>query len=177
LDDSGFDITFEDGAANGDIHEYRNVASPGTGLQLTGTWQPDGRDVDPMTVMASDNRAAFLSSFNGLDPNGVWTLTAVDRSGHGLSQIQSWGIEYTAVPEPRDAAIVGAAIVLGFALLRRRFRKSDPRRIHACESVGAWLISFVEEMGRVQFIKALWVARSQLQFPAKPGQAYFPGFA
>ena len=43
--DAGFNVTFSDSAANGDINFYQNLGVPGG--QLNGLWQPDGRDIDP----------------------------------------------------------------------------------------------------------------------------------
>lgn len=48
---------------------------------MTGTWQPDGRTNSPGSVLDSQPPDAFLSSFNGLDPNGDWTLFVADVSG------------------------------------------------------------------------------------------------
>ena len=42
-DDSGFDVTFATGAANGDVHVYRGVTTPSAGSPLPGIWEPDGR--------------------------------------------------------------------------------------------------------------------------------------
>ena len=41
--DSGLDVTFQDSAANGDIHLYQNKTTPVAGSPLTGAWQPDDR--------------------------------------------------------------------------------------------------------------------------------------
>ena len=49
--DSGLDVSFDDAAANGDIHVYRAVTNPPAGTPLTGTWQPDGRLADPAVVL------------------------------------------------------------------------------------------------------------------------------
>lgn len=51
--DSGFDVTFQDGAANGNVHLYQNVTTPAAGSPLTGVWQPDGRTDDPTNVTDS----------------------------------------------------------------------------------------------------------------------------
>src|SRR5205085_10360010 len=70
--DAGFNVTLDDAAANGDIHSYQNFVVP-VG-QLTGTWAPDGRNVDPATAIDLSPRTALLSSFNGTEPNGQWVL-------------------------------------------------------------------------------------------------------
>jgi hypothetical protein len=43
---------------------------------VSGTYQPDGRTTDPLTVLDTDPRMAMLSSFTGLDANVTWTLFA-----------------------------------------------------------------------------------------------------
>src|ERR1700722_19260328 len=58
--DSGFSITLSDASAN-NIHTYQNVSNPGGGL-LTGTWAPDGRNVDPSTVLDTSPITSTLSS-------------------------------------------------------------------------------------------------------------------
>ena len=68
--DSGLSVTLSDSAAN-DIHTYRSVVSLAAGAPLTGTWQPDARITDPGSVVNTDSRSAFLSSFNGSNPNGT----------------------------------------------------------------------------------------------------------
>ena len=85
--DSGMDITLSDDAAAGDVHVYRttlfgNENTPVAGM-LTGVWAPDARITDPDVVLNTDSRSATLSSFNGLDPNGTWTLFIADASGGG----------------------------------------------------------------------------------------------
>jgi subtilisin-like proprotein convertase family protein len=100
--DSGLNVTFSDSASNGDIHLYQNVLNPG-GSALTGTWQPDGRIDDPALVKASSQRPDMLSSFNGVNPNGLWTLFVIDNSPGFNGTLESWGLSVTAnvvaVPE------------------------------------------------------------------------------
>ena len=62
----GMNITFEDSAFS-DIH----TAIPMSGGSVSGTYQPDGRNIDPHDVLNTDARTAMLSSFNGLDGNGT----------------------------------------------------------------------------------------------------------
>ena len=45
--DSGFNVTFQAGATNGDIHLYQNITTPADGSPLTGIWDVDGRTNDP----------------------------------------------------------------------------------------------------------------------------------
>ena len=79
-DDSGFNLVLSDTAAAGNIHTYRGVLTPGAGLPLTGAWQPDGRITSPASVLDTDSALAGLSSFNGMNPNGQWTLFVADLS-------------------------------------------------------------------------------------------------
>ena len=124
--DDGFNIKLDDGATgNGDVHVYRvKLGGPlPAGTQLTGSWQPDARNVLPQNVLDSDARTATLASFNGLDPNGSWTLFVADLSPGGSSTVVSWGLEVT-VPEPGTVGlmIAGGLTMLYFA--RRRLSKS-----------------------------------------------------
>ena len=102
--DLGFNVKFDDAAANGDIHTYRAklLGDPSAHLDspVTGTWQPDARAVDPSVAVDTDARTAFLSAFNGLDANGTWTLFLADLSPGGSSTLISWGLEVTGIPEP-----------------------------------------------------------------------------
>src|ERR1043166_7457109 len=52
---------------------HQAIPDNGNG-QLTGTWQADGRS-DPL----SSSRGS-LTDFNGLNPNGTWTLFFADQS-------------------------------------------------------------------------------------------------
>jgi subtilisin-like proprotein convertase family protein len=119
--DAGFNITLDD-AAGTDIHNYGGNG----GAALTGTWQPDARNVNPATVLNTDPRSAFLSAFNGLDPNGGWTLFVADVAGGDQSTLVSWELDITAVPEPTTVAlgIFGGLLALGGGLrLWRRARR------------------------------------------------------
>ena len=78
--DSGFDVTFQDSAANGDIHLYQTNTIPPAGSPLTGTWQPDDRDMDPATVLDTLPRTTALASFNGLNAAGQWTSSSPTSS-------------------------------------------------------------------------------------------------
>ena len=95
--DTGFNVTFDDAAANGDIHLYQNVITPAALSLLTGTWKPDGRNVDPNAVVDTDTRTALLSSFNTLSAKGTWTLFVQDLSSGATSTINSWGMTITGL--------------------------------------------------------------------------------
>lgn len=111
---SGMNVEFSDSYQT-DIH--LSLANP-----LTGHFAPDGRAVSPFTALDTDPRAAFLSSFNGLDVNGSWTLFFADVSPLNVSTIQSWTVNVgLSVPEPGSFALTGLAFALGFA--RRAWRR------------------------------------------------------
>jgi MYXO-CTERM domain-containing protein len=117
--DSGFNITLSD--AGPDIHTYQTVSNPGGGA-LMGTWSPDGRNVDPATVVDTDSRTALLSSFEGTNPSGQWTLFLANLDYGEQGELVSWGMSITAVPEPSSAglAVLGLGLLLGVRRFMRR---------------------------------------------------------
>lgn len=131
-DDNGLDtVTFDDSGSNGDVHTYRfqlfgdhSIAiTPGL-TPLTGTWAPDGRDVDPGSVLDGDSRTRTLGVFNGLDANGPWTLFLADMETGGTARLESWSLQITTtpVPEPHETALVLGLGLGVFAFWRRRGR-------------------------------------------------------
>lgn len=108
--DSGLDITLSDTAAN-DVHVYQSVLNP-NGL-LTGEWQADGRNIDPPLVSDSTTRSTLIEGFEGLDPNGLWTLFVSDNSALGIGTLTGWGL--TVTTERNSTAVLpdgGNTIVL-----------------------------------------------------------------
>ena len=95
--DAGLDVTFDDGAAQGDAHGYRHTITGGSQnpAPLTGAWAPDGRTTSPLTVLDTDTRPALLNSFNGLNPNGEWVLFIADLKSGDIHTLESWGLEIT----------------------------------------------------------------------------------
>ena len=108
--DSGFNVTFDDAAISGDIHRYRDLVNPAGGV-LTGIWQPDGRLTNPNSALLTDPRPALLSSFNGLDPNGAWTLFVADVSPISTGTLKTWTLDVTTTPIPEPGTI-GFGILL-----------------------------------------------------------------
>ncbi len=108
---SGMNVTFADSYLT-DIHTF--VGSP-----LNGNFAPDGRNLSPFSVLDTDPRTATLSSFNGQNAGGFWTLFLADVSPLSISTIQSWSVNITTapVPEPGSAALLGLAAL--FAVVRR----------------------------------------------------------
>lgn len=112
-------MVFDDSAAN-DFHLYQAAG----GLILGGAaWQPDGRSAPPNSVLDTSARTSLLNGFNGMNPNGSWTLFVADLSVGGQSTVTAWGLDITAVPEPGQS--LGVGMLLGSALLiRMRPRRS-----------------------------------------------------
>jgi hypothetical protein len=128
--DNGFLITFDDSPAGNDIHNYQLFSNPAGG-QLSGTWGTDGRDVDPATVLDTSPRTTSLTNFNGLDPNGAWTIFVADYSPSGTGRLLSWQLQITgetvvaAVPVPEPGTALAGLLCGGLALIRRRSRRDS----------------------------------------------------
>jgi subtilisin-like proprotein convertase family protein len=120
--DAGFNVTFSDTAANGNIHFYQNTLNPG-GSALTGTWAPDGQNINPQSSPASFPAipvpTATLSSFDGLSADGTWVFFISDLSAGGQSTLQSVGLTL-AVPEPSTLAICGLSALSLVSIQRMR---------------------------------------------------------
>ena len=114
----GWDVTFSDGAVNGDIH----TSTLSSGIQ-SGIWQPDGR------VFATDTaRTLQLGVFNGGTGNGAWRLSLADLAAGGTMRLQAWSLTLTGdnglapVPEPEEMATAFGAGLLAVAAWRGRKR-------------------------------------------------------
>ena len=121
-DNQSMFVTFSSGAVS-DFHNYR-VSVTGSnaiplGGTLTGTWQPDGRMVDPGTVLDTSPRTAGLDTYTGDAADGTWYLFAADLSTGGTHQITSWTLRLDVVPEPSSATLL-ASLVLVVAMRRSR---------------------------------------------------------
>ena len=127
--DAGFNITFNDSATNGNIHDYQTVSGY-AGLLNGGSWQPDGRNMDPQSspsLFDTTIPSAFLSSFNGSNPNGTWILFLVDLSSGGQSSVVSWGLGITTVPEPSTLSFIAMGGLGAILVVRRQRRKTYSR--------------------------------------------------
>jgi subtilisin-like proprotein convertase family protein len=146
-------VRLDDAGALGDIHTYGGGAltPPGVSPTLATSYQPDGRNVDPLTGnLSTAARTALLSSFNGLNTSGGWTLFIADVSGGDVSTLNSWTLgitEIAAVPEPASL-IEGSMAVLFLGGVIGLYRLRGPRaqrptlwaRISAWpRAVNAWL--------------------------------------
>ena len=121
--DNGMDITLADSAAR-DIHEYR-LDFPGgntnpIGAMLTGTWQADGREVNPLSALDSSLRSTNLNGLGTGSPNGTWTLFIADAKAGGTGQLTDWTVRMEGVPEPSSASM----FVLGLAAVLAKRRRS-----------------------------------------------------
>lgn len=123
--DNGLNVRFEENAINGDVHMYR-LRLAGShqiplefGEPLTSVWEPDGRHVSPELTLDTHPRTHSLDVFRGTDPNGEWTLFLADMEPGGAATLVSWGLQITAVPEPRvtGIALVGAMLL---GIVRRK---------------------------------------------------------
>lgn len=119
--DSGLNITLSDGSPN--IHLYQLDGPTFSNGQLTGTWAPDGRNIDPQSSPSTFDSASTgtdLSSFVGNTANGAWTLFVADMSSGGQATLASWGLTVVTVPEPQTWVLVAGGVGLLLALNRRR---------------------------------------------------------
>lgn len=125
--DAGMDVTLSDAAANGNIHDYQSVDNP-DGAQLTGTWAPDGRDIDPQSAPADFDSApttADLSVLNAGPADGTWTLFIANLSAGDQTTLVNWGLDITTVPAPEPAAPALAEMGLTGVLLVVLFRRRN----------------------------------------------------
>lgn len=111
---NGWDVTFADGAAAGDVH----LLNPGNGV-LTGEVAPDGR------VLPTDlARPGMLAVMNGLPGDGTWYLSVADLGVGGTMRLESWRLTLTGVvPEPKAGPVVaglGLVALAGWLRWRRR---------------------------------------------------------
>jgi hypothetical protein len=125
---AGMTVTLADGYT--DIHTVESPASDGY-------YSPDGRAIDPVTFQPNfaGGRVNF-GSFNGLNPNGTWTLFLADLSYGETSTLVSWSLDITAVPEPVNVALgifAGVFLVLTVAANR-----------HVRDRVHRWQVAAVQ---------------------------------
>ncbi len=117
---AGMNVTLSDASGfNGNIHAAGNDV-------LSGTWQPDGQAISPLSSPSSfsptGGSLTLDGTFQNLDPDGTWTLFFADVSaGGGQATLNGWSLNITTVPEPVSAALVCfAGVILLVTLLRSR---------------------------------------------------------
>ncbi len=122
----GMHVTLADGVGYSDIHL---VASPTSGS----TYAPDGRQVNPLSTPSAFNTASRVgfTAYDGMNPNGTWTIFFADLSSGAQSQLLDWSLSITSeVPEPVNVAlgVFGGIFVVVTALRNRRVRSWLHRR-------------------------------------------------
>ena len=107
---SGMSLLLDD-AAPTDVH-----TAPGA---LSGTFQPDGRFIDPDLSLDSTPRTDLLADFTTTSPKGTWRLFIADVAGGDEVTLVSWSLTLTgaSVPEPASISLLSLAALLA---LRRR---------------------------------------------------------
>lgn len=112
---SGLNVNFTSGAGD-DIH----LATGSFGLPLTGTYQADGRNIDPSSVWDTTARTALLDGFLGQPAAGEYRLFIADLSAGDVSQLTRFTLSLTGtvVPEPGSALL--ALTGFGTMILRRK---------------------------------------------------------
>jgi subtilisin-like proprotein convertase family protein len=115
--DQGFAVTFSM-AAVPDIHTYQDDSSYTGTAPITGTWAADGR-LNPGAGLTGDDRTVKLDVFQGVNPNGNWTLFLADYETSFTSTLTGVSVDITAVPEPAQTAIAFAGLLFGLVLYRR----------------------------------------------------------
>jgi len=133
--DNGLNVTFFDGtdpnATHTDIHWYQNdplYVGTDQSQQVTGVYKTDGRSIEAtvtdLSVWNSATRNNTLATFEGINPNGDWSLFVADCAAGGSSALKSWGLDFTPIPEPHQYAMVVGAGLMAFAFYRNRMRKT-----------------------------------------------------
>jgi hypothetical protein len=104
--DTGLNITLSDTGANGNIHNYQNVAGYPSLTANGGAFQTDG---------------GSLANFAGQNANNTWTLFLADESTGGVMQVNDWGLSIEVIPEPVTwAVLIFGMAMAGVLVLRRR---------------------------------------------------------
>ena len=87
---AGMNITLQDGTVS-NPDNIANIQNETSSSVLSGSY----------------NAAGSLSGFNGSLADGTWTLYFSDLgSGGGTSELNSWSLDITAVPEPVNVALI-----------------------------------------------------------------------
>ena len=125
-DNQPLDIQFSDGGP--DAHGYRPTEDTPLSAPLSGTFSPDGRAADPVSVLDSDERSLLLDQFNGLSPDGEWTLFVADLSGGGHHHLVQWSIELELAEIPEMPVWLTGGGLLAWRWWVRR-QRDCPKRV------------------------------------------------
>ena len=89
---SGMVLTFRDAAAS---------TLPDTATCASGTYKPSNRTTeipDTFPDAVTDDPAATLSVFNGIDPTGFWRMYAIDDNSGDSGSISNWSLTFEIEP-------------------------------------------------------------------------------
>jgi|GEM_PF-1467071 len=126
--DSGFVVMITDSATY-DIHLYHQYSySTDQYGRVLGSWQPDGRDVDPATgkgdAYKSATRTALNDIFRGVTAVGTWYLYIGDwHPGGGSPRLERWVMEIEPIPEPTTTTIFLVGALFTCVLIRLKTTK------------------------------------------------------
>ena len=102
-EDAGFSATFSSQATN-DFHFYQQTASASDSCHpvsiIAGLCAADAREGDPAAILENAPRTKGLASFEGLNPNGEWTLFVADLSSGAQGTLKDWGLVVTGTAAP-----------------------------------------------------------------------------
>jgi hypothetical protein len=107
----------------------------------TETDYPNIHDADSGSVTGNynpDNASGSFTAFNGINPNGNWTLFFADLSGGNQSTVSNWSLDIAVVPEPVGAALATSAGLLALIVLARN-RKLRHRLRRWRSAVDRWI--------------------------------------
>lgn len=62
---------------------------------------------------SSSEGSTLATAFDNTTANGNWTLFLADLSAGDISQVQSWSLEITSVPEPSTWAMIAFGVIFG----------------------------------------------------------------
>ena len=121
-------LTFalQDGSSS-DLSGYLRLGNTGSSPFYDLTTLIQGQSLSPSsatTYTIDFNTSGFHDAFNGLNPNGTWTLFFADSVNGDTTTVNSWSLDITAVPEPVNMAMAVFGVVVVAAGGVRRYLKA-----------------------------------------------------